>query len=85
MQPEKQEGDEIEEGRPGNRIFGREHAGGDDGGDGVGGVVQPVEKIKQQRDANQDDEQGNKPYTCSITMPLMRLATSSKRSTTFSR
>ena len=58
--------------------------------------VQPVEKVERQRDEDQRHQQrecepdihrvrGPLTYTCSMTMPCITLATSSKRSTTFSR
>lgn len=88
MQAEEQEGDEIEEGRPRDRILRPQHPGGDDGGDGIGGVMQTVQEIEEQRDGDKADEQrqGKRDIhqTFSITMPLISLATSSKRSTTFS-
>ena len=106
MQAEEQEGDEIEERRPGDRVLRPQHAGRDDGGDRVGRVVQAVEEIEGQRDGDQPDQDGKASAaafmsvakrcaigdvtakvlnTCSMTMPCMTLATSSKRSTTFSR
>ena len=54
----KEEGDEVEKGRPGDRILRFEHAGGHDGRDRIGGVVQPVQEIEQQGDADQRDQQG---------------------------
>jgi len=53
VKPEHREGDEIEERSPEHRVMRPQHAGRYDGGDRVGGVVQPVEKIKQQRDGDQ--------------------------------
>ncbi len=48
----------------------------------------PLRKVEEQRDCNEGDEQrqGERRVhqTFSITMPLISLATSSKRSTTFS-
>ena len=94
LQAEHQEGDEIEERRPEHRILRPQHAGRDDGRDRIGGVVQSVEEVEQQRDGDQSDQDGKTkrgihgaalPYTCSITMLLISLATSSKRSATFSR
>jgi len=35
-----------------------QHAGRNNRGDGVGGVVQSVEKIEQQRDGDQSDQDG---------------------------
>ena len=54
VQPEHQEGDEIEEGRPQHRILRPQHAGRHDGRDRIGGVVQSVEEVEQQRDRDQD-------------------------------
>ena len=56
--------------------------------------MQPVEEVEQQRDHDQDHQNRKTkgsihvmalPYTCSITIELISLATSSKRSATFSR
>jgi hypothetical protein len=56
--------------------------------------MQSVEEIEQQRDGNQADQNRKTkrgihcaalPYTCSITMLLISLATSSNLSATFSR
>lgn len=55
MQAEEQEGDEVEEGRPCDRILRAQHTGGDDGGDGIGGIVQTVQKIEEQRDGDKAD------------------------------
>ena len=52
MQPEHQEGDEIEERRPQHRVLRAQHPGRYDGRDRVGGVVQPVEEVEQQRDCD---------------------------------
>lgn len=88
MQAEEQEGDEIEEGRPCHRILRAQYTGGDDGGDGICGVVETVQKIEEQRDGDKADKQRQCKrdihQTFSITMPLISFATSSKRSTTFS-
>jgi hypothetical protein len=56
VQAEEQEGDEIEEGGPKHRQPRRQHPGGDDGGNGVGGVMQAVEKIEQQRHGDQAEQ-----------------------------
>jgi hypothetical protein len=55
--------------------------------------VQSVQEIEQQRDGDQADKDRKTngvhgaalPYTCSMTMLLISLATSSKRSATFSK
>ena len=57
VQAEEQEGDEVEERRPGHRVARPEHARRHDGGDRVGGVVQAVEEIERQRDGDQADQQ----------------------------
>lgn len=88
VQPEEEEGDEVEERRPEDRILRPEHAGRYDGCDGIGRVVQPVEEVEEKRDGDEPHEQreGERRIhqTFSITMPLISFATSSKRSTTFS-
>ena len=58
MQAEEEEGDEVEEGGPGDRILRFQHAGRHDGRDRVGGVVQAVQEIEQQGDTDQRDQQG---------------------------
>ena len=58
MQAEHQKGDEIEESRPAHGITGRQHPGGDDGGDGIGRIVQTIEKIEEQRDGDEAGQQG---------------------------
>ena len=97
VQAEEQEGDEVEERRPDHRVLRAQHARRDDGGDRIGGVVQAVEEIERERDGDQARSAAAararrvhqrapcRAQTCSITMPLISLATSSKRSTTFSR
>ncbi len=52
VKPEHQEGDEIEERRPQHRILRPQHPGRDDGRNRVGGVVQSVEEVEQQRDCD---------------------------------
>ena len=56
VQAEHQEGDEVEERRPDHGVLRPQHAGRDDGGDRVGGVVQAVEEVEQQRDGDQADQ-----------------------------
>ena len=53
MQAEEQKGDEVEEGRPGYSLLGPEHTSGNDGCNGVGRVMQAIEKVEEQRDADQ--------------------------------
>jgi hypothetical protein len=52
VKAEHHEGDEIEECRPQNGVLRPQHPGGHDRGDRVGGVVQSVEEIEQQRDCD---------------------------------
>ena len=52
VKPEHQEGDEIEERRPQHRVLRPQHPGRYDGRNRVGGVVQPVEEVEQQRDCD---------------------------------
>ncbi len=40
-----------------DRVLRPQHAGRDDGGDRVGGVVQAVQEVEQQRDADQADQE----------------------------
>ena len=56
VQAEHSEGDEIEEGRPEHGILRAQHAGRDDGRDRIGGVVQAIEEVEQQRDRDQNDQ-----------------------------
>ncbi len=88
MQAEEEEGYEIEEGRPRNGILRPQHPGGNDRGNGICGVVKTVQKIEEQCNGDEADKQRQCKcdihQTFSITMPLISLATSSKRSTTFS-
>ena len=53
---EEQEGDEVEEGGPDHRHLRAQHAGRDHGRDRIGGVVQAVQEIEQQGDADQGDD-----------------------------
>src|SRR4029450_2051449 len=94
VEPKHHEGDEVEERRPEHRVVRPEHPRRDDGRDRVGGIVQSVEEVEQQRECDQPDQDRKTkrgahgpapPYTCSITIELISLATSSKRSATFSR
>ena len=63
MRAEKQEGDEIEERGPDDRVLRTQHAGRHDGGDRIRRVVQPVEEIEQQRDGDQSDQQRQRELT----------------------
>ncbi len=60
VQAEEQEGDEVEERGQHHRALRRKHARRDDGRDGVGGVVRPVDEVEEQREADQPDEQGQR-------------------------
>ena len=66
MQAEEQEGDEIEEGRPEHRILRPQHPGRDDGGDGVGGVVQAIEEIESSATPISAISSGRREDTASI-------------------
>jgi len=54
--PEAERGNEIEERRPGHRQAGRQDVRRNDRGDGIGGVVEPIEEIKNQRGDDDDDD-----------------------------
>ena len=53
QQAEKQEGDEIEKRRPQHCPLRPHHARRHDGGDGIGGVMEAVQKIEHQRERDQ--------------------------------
>src|SRR6266478_4411785 len=55
---EHEGGDEIPEGRPGDSAKGREHARGDHGGDGIGGVVPAVREFEGQGKEDDHEEKG---------------------------
>ena len=54
-QVEDEDRDQVEEGREQHRLAGAQHTGGDDRGDGVGGVVEAVGVVEQQYDDDRDD------------------------------
>src|SRR6266446_1165046 len=54
---EDEGGDEIPDGRPGDSAKGREHARGDHGGDGIGGVVPAVREFEGQGKEDDDAEE----------------------------
>src|SRR6266436_46992 len=54
---EDEGGDEIPEGGPGDSAKGREHASGDHGGDGIGGVVPAVREFEGQGKEDDDEEE----------------------------
>src|SRR5712692_3580542 len=92
MEPEEQECDKIEERGPDDGVLRSQHAGGHDGRNRVGGVMQPIQGIEDQRDRDQRNESEraergihSEPYTFSITIALISFATSWNRSTTISR
>lgn len=93
VQAKEEEGDEVEEGGPGDGILRLQYAGRHDGRDRVRRVVQAIEKIKGQRDADQRDQQREemgsmgrvRDQAWSMTRPLISFATSSNLSVTFSR
>ena len=53
MQAKHRESDKVEERRPQHGPLGRQHTRGNDGGDGVGGVMKAVHKIEHQRHHDQ--------------------------------
>ena len=93
VEPEDEEGDEIEERSPEHRQEGTKHARRNDGGDRVRRVMQPIEEVEQERGCDQADQQrrgkgGAHPrraQRCSMTMALTWFATPSNLSSTFSR
>ena len=65
MQAKKHEGDEVEEGGPEHGILRPQHAGRDDRGYGVGGVMQAIEEVKGQGNQNKADKrEGNVMHRC---------------------
>src|SRR5262249_49805516 len=58
LHAETEGGHEVEEGGPHYGLQRREHAGGDDGGDRVGGVVKAVDEVEDQGDQNDEDDEG---------------------------
>jgi len=58
LELEDENRDDVEEGRPRHRLVRLEHAGGDDGGDRVGGIVEAVHEIEHQC---QTDQQHHDP------------------------
>ena len=96
VQAEEQEGDEVEKRRERHRLQRPQHARRDHGCDRVCCVVEAVEEIEQEGDGDQADQGGQAKghvqrrrvlagQACSMTRLWTSLATSSKRSTTFSR
>jgi hypothetical protein len=57
LELEDQDRQHVEESREGNRLLGLEHTRRDDGGDGIGGVVEAVHEVERhsQRDQHRDD------------------------------
>ena len=55
--PKQEGGDEIKEGSPDDGYFRGKDAGGDDGGDAVGGIMESIEKVEGESDQNGDDEE----------------------------
>ncbi len=58
IEAEHAEGDEVEERRPEHRILRPQHTGRNDRRDRVGGVVQAVQEVEQQRNRDQSDQDG---------------------------
>ena len=55
---ERERRDEIEEGRPDDRFARRQHARRHDGGDRIRRVVETVDVVEEQRDADQAGDDG---------------------------
>ena len=87
---EDEDRDDVEEGGEDDRLLRLEHAGRDDGGDRVGGVVEAVHEVERDRqhDQHRDDAERDlgschrreRAQEFSRTTPSIRLATSSQRS-----
>ena len=69
VQAEEQEGDEVEEGRPGDGVARLQHARRHDGGDRVRGVVQAVEEVEGERHDDEDDEDRQAEEAASMLAP----------------
>ena len=54
----KERSDEIPEGGPEDSAEGRQDTGGDDGGDGIGGVVPAVREFEGEGEADCKDDEG---------------------------
>jgi len=54
---EEESRDKIPESGPGNCCKGFEDARGNDGGNGIGGIVPAVREFKRQREENNDEEE----------------------------
>jgi hypothetical protein len=94
--PKNQKGNEIKERGPENRILWAQHAGRNHGRDRIGGIMQAIQQVEDQRDRNQREESQRAErgihwepkfelYTFSMIIPLISFATSSNRSITISR
>jgi hypothetical protein len=80
-------GDEVEERGPGYSLVGLEDAGRNDGGNGVGRVVEPVAVVEDQRqDHHEDDQQKQRGHQEYLSWIVSRvLETSSHLSMAISR
>src|SRR5579862_215820 len=80
---------EVEKRGPNDGEFGRQHAGGDDGCDAVGGIVESVEEVEGEGDQDRDDEEDeigfHEDYEFFRTTVSSTLATSSALSVASSR
>src|SRR5207249_6293205 len=76
---EDERGDEVEERGPDDGKTGREDPSGDDGGDRVRRVVEPVDEVERQRDQDdRENEPSRVPHqACLMVMDSSTLATSS--------
>jgi hypothetical protein len=84
LQVEDEDRDEVEERGEGDRVVRLQHAGGDDRGDGIRRVVQPVHEVEQQGEGDEEDQHPHPDlepgHEFSSEMPSARFATSSQRS-----
>ena len=85
--PKKRKEMKLKKAAQSDRQLRAQHPGRDHGRDRIGGVVQAVQEIERERDADQrDDDEGVAVHQAwSITMPWISSATSSKPSSTRSR
>ena len=57
VDPETEGRHEVEEGRPQHGLGGREHACGDNGGDGVGRIVKAIDVVERESDEDDEDDE----------------------------
>src|SRR5688572_20215137 len=81
LQMKNENRDEIEKRSPDHRLMGPQHTGGNDGRDGVRGVVKTVHEVEDQRKRDQDHQGRERDcrvhaQTFSTTTDSMTFATS---------